>query len=153
MLAFPFFLWLMLFNLQWGIQDSLWYFYFIYTTAKWQFICKSQILAVLNQNDDRVRSRYILVLSSYIYIFITNIHVKYCWLIFFSISLSWVYIPEKIFSLDQKSYISWIFTIFLFFNLLPWDYTRRIVFTKYSVKELFRVFVFFVFLFFANCAI
>lgn len=100
-----------------------------------------------------VRSRYILVLSCYIYIFITNIQVKYCWLIFFSISLSWVYIPEKIFSLDQKSYISWIFTIFLFFNLLPWDYTRRIVFTKYSVKELFRVFVFFVFLFFANCAI
>lgn len=102
-----------------------------------------------------VRSRYILVLSCYIYIFITNIQVKYCWLIFFSINflISWVYIPEKIFSLDQKSYISWIFTIFLFFNLLPWDYTRRIVFTKYSVKELFRVFVFFVFLFFANCAI
>ena len=96
-----------------------------------------------------VRSRYILVLSCYIYIFITNIQVKYCWLIFFSINflISWVYIPEKIFSLDQKSYISWIFTIFLFFNLLPWDYTRRIVFTKYSVKELFRVFfvLFFVF--------
>ena len=96
-----------------------------------------------------VRSRYILVLSCYIYIFITNIQVKYCWLIFFSINflISWVYIPEKIFSLDQKSYISWIFTIFLLFNLLPWDYTRRIVFTKYSVKELFRVFfvLFFVF--------
>lgn len=96
-----------------------------------------------------VRSRYILVLSCYIYIFITNIQVKYCWLIFFSIIflISWVYIPEKIFSLDQKSYISWIFTIFLLFNLLPWDYTRRIVFTKYSVKELFRVFfvLFFVF--------
>ena len=97
-----------------------------------------------------VRSRYILVLSCYIYIFIKNIHVKYCWLIFFSISLSWVYIPEKIFSLDQKSYISWIFTIFLFFNLLPWDYTRRIVFTKYSVKELFRVFFFFCFFVFCE---
>ena len=90
-----------------------------------------------------VRSRYILVLSCYIYIFITNIRVKYCWLIFFSISLSWVYIPEKIFSLDQKSYISWILTIFLFFNLLPWDYTRRIVFTR--LKNCFE-FVFFLLL-------